>query len=176
MTVTSPPAPATQEDGSPAATGAFAAREALAFVREHGIVLVSAKGKGPNLVEAIAGEPIKGSWWGHPAGKRIFTVLDAVTESDEVLVCRLIDGKITLVHRRLWPALVRLADAFPPERIAQALSEHTPSGRHVSRSVAFADWVPPRVAQEAEALGEDEARTLLAEWLPAGATGRITRR
>jgi len=36
--------------------------------------------------------------------------------------------------------------------------------------------VPPRVAQEAEALDEDEARALLAEWLPAGATGRITRK
>ena len=155
---------------------AFSSQDALAFVRRHGVVLVSAKGRGPNLVEAIAGEVVKGSWWGRADGKHIFAVLSAVTESDEVLVCRLIDGKITLVHRRLWPALVRLAEAFPPERIAQALSEHTPSGRHVSRSVAFADWVPPRVAQEAEALGEDEARTLLAEWLPAGATGRITRR
>ena len=176
MTVNAPPAPAAQEDGAPAGTDAFAAREASAFVREHGIVLVSAKGKGPNLVEAIAGEPIKGSWWGHPAGKRIFSVLNAVTESDDVLVCRLIDGKITLVHQRLWPALVRLAGAFPPERLAQVLSEHTPSGRHVGCSVAFADWVPPRVAQEAEALDEDEARALLAEWLPAGATGRITRK
>ena len=176
MTVTSPLAPAAQEDGSPAGTGAFAACEALAFVREHGVVVVSAKGKGPNLVEAIAGEPIKGSWWGHPAGKRIFSVLNAVTESDDVLVCRLIDGKITLVHQRLWPALVRLAGAFPPERLAQVLSEHTPSGRHVGCSVAFADWVPPRVAQEAEALDEDEARALLAEWLPTGATGRITRK
>ena len=117
--------------------GAFSAREALAFVREHGVVLVSAKGRGPNLVEAIAGEPVKGSWWGHPEGKRIFSVLNAVTESDEVLVCRLIDGKITLVHRRLWPALVRLAEAFPPERIAQVLDGHTASGRHVSRSLAF---------------------------------------
>ena len=155
---------------------AFSSQDALAFVRRHGVVLVSAKGRGPNLVEAIAGEVVKGSWWGRADGKHIFAVLSTVTESDEVLVCRLIDGKITLVHRRLWPALVRLAEAFPPERIAQALSEHTPSGRHVSRSVAFTDWVPPRVAQEAEALGEDEARTLLAEWLPAGATGRITRR
>ena len=121
MTVKALPPPAPQEDGAPAGTRAFSAREALAFVREHGVVLVSAKGKGPNLVEAIAGEPIKGSWWGHSAGKRIFTVLNAVTESDEVLVCRLIDGKITLVHRRLWPALVRLAEAFPPERISQVL-------------------------------------------------------
>ena len=161
---------------SRAGKGVFSTREALAFVREHGVVLVSAKGKGPNLVEAIAGEPIKGSWWGHRAGKRIFSVLKAVTESEEVLVCRLIDGKVTLVHRRLWPALVRLAEAFPPERISQVLDEHTASGRHVSRSVAFPDWVPPQVMQEAEALGENEARAVLAEWLPHGATGRAGRK
>lgn len=152
---------------------AFSATEALAFVRRHGLVLVSAKGRGPNLVEAIAGEPVKGSWWGHPEGKRIFSILTAVTESDDVLVCRLVDGKITLVHRRLWPALVRLADVFAPERLAQVLDGHTASGHHVSRSLAFPAWVPPAVAREAEALGEKEARDLLAEWLPpVGANGR----
>jgi hypothetical protein len=176
VTAKSLPPPVSQEDGSGAGKRTFSTREALTFVRKHGVVLVSAKGKGPNLVEAIAGEPIKGSWWGHPAGKRIFTVLNAVTDSEEVLVCRLIDGKVTLVHRRLWPALARLAEAFPPERISQVRDEHTASGRHASRSVAFADWVPPEVVQEAEALGEHEARALLAEWLPPGATGRIERK
>ncbi len=38
------------------------AEEAIAFVREHGVVLVSAKGPVPRLVEAIAGETIRGSW------------------------------------------------------------------------------------------------------------------
>ena len=169
------PSAPSQEDGSRANTGALSEREALAFVRAHGVVLASAKGKGLNLVEAIAGEPIKGSWWGHPAGKRIFSLLNAVADSQEVLVCRLIEGKITLVHRRLWPALVRLAEAFPPERISQVLDGHTASGRHVSRSVAFPDWVPPQVVQEAEALSENQARGVLAEWLPHGATGRIGR-
>ena len=155
---------------------ALSSQDALAFVRRHGVVLVSAKGRGPNLVEAIAGEVVKGSWWGRADGKHIFAVLSTVTESDEVLVCRLIDGKITLVHRRLWPALVRLAEAFPPERISQVLDGHTASGRHVSRSVAFPDWVPPHVVQEAEALGENAARAALAEWLPHGATGHIGRK
>ena len=176
MTVKSLPPSAPQGDGSRAGNSAFSAREALDFVREHGVVLVSAKGKGPNLVEAIAGEAINGSWWGHPAGKRIFSVLSAVSDSEEVLVCRLIDGKITLVHRRLWPALARLAEAFPPERISQVLDGHTASGRHVRRSVAFADWVPPQIAQEDEALGESEARAVLAEGLPSGAAGRIGRK
>ena len=153
--------------------GPFSAGQALAFVRERGVVLVSAKGKGPTLVEAIAGEPVRGSWWGHPAGKRIFAVLNAVTESQDVLVCRLVDGKLTLVHRRLWPALARLAETFPPERLSQVRDEHTPSGRHVGRSVAFAQWVPAEVVREAEALGENEARALLAACLPAGRTGPI---
>lgn len=144
----------------------FSAPEALEFVRRHGVVLASAKGRGPSLVEAIAGEPIKGSWWGHPDGKRIFSILNAITDSKDVLVCRLVDGKVTLVHRRLWPALVRLADLFAPDRLAQVLDGHTASGRHVSRSLAFPAWVPSAVAQEAEALGEEEARSLLADWLP----------
>ncbi|HSC62217.1 MAG TPA: hypothetical protein VLD35_01170, partial [Caldimonas sp.] len=145
---------------------ALSAAEALAFVRAHGVVLVSAKGRGPNLVEAIAGEAVEGSWWGRADGKRIFAVLSEVAESDEVLVCRLVDGKVTLVHRRLWPALVRLADAFDPVRIARVLDGHTASGRHVSRSMPFPDWVPPAIAREAQSLAEADARDVLAAWLP----------
>ena len=46
--------------------------QALDFVREHGVVLVSASGPAPKLTEAIAGEKIKGSWWGHPKASRFF--------------------------------------------------------------------------------------------------------
>jgi hypothetical protein len=146
---------------------AFSSQDALAFIRRHGVVLLSAKGRGPNLVEAIAGEVVKGSWWGRADGKHIFAVLNAVSESDDVLVCRLIDGKVTLVHRRLWPALVRLADAFAADRLAQVLDGHTASGRHVRRSLEFPAWVPPAVTKDADALTDEEARAILAEWLPA---------
>jgi len=80
------------------------AAQALAFVERHGVVLVAAKGPVPRLVEAILGEPIRGSWWAHPASHQIFAVLSKLEESGDLLVCRLIDKKITLVHRRLWPA------------------------------------------------------------------------
>ena len=140
------------------------AAEALAFVEEHGVVLVSAKGPVPRLTEAIAGEPIKGSWWGHPKGQQIFAVLEAVTESGDVLVCRLVKGKITLVHRRLWPALVRLAKRFPPDRIAKVRQEHTASGRHVNKEVPFPQWVPPEVKKQARTISEKEAIAALGEW------------
>ena len=70
------------------------AAEAIAFVRRHGVVLVSAKGAIPRLTDAIAGEPINGSWWAHPKSHHIFAILQAVTESEDILVCRLVDGKL----------------------------------------------------------------------------------
>lgn len=140
------------------------AAEALAFVEEHGVVLVSAKGPVPRLTEAIAGEPIKGSWWGHPKSHQIFAILEVVTESEDVLVCRLVKGKITLVHRRLWPALVRVAAHFPPNQISKVRQEHTSSGRHVNKEVPFPRWVPAEVMKQASSMSEDEALAALGEW------------
>src|SRR5215472_12151194 len=106
-------------------------RAAISFIRRHGVVLASAKGPVPQLTAAIAGQPIKGSWWAHPSSRQIFSILQAVADSDDVLVCRLVNGKVTFVHRRLWPALARVAGQFPPRQIAQVFEEHTGSGRHI---------------------------------------------
>src|SRR5258708_34119559 len=111
------------------------AAEAIAFVRQHGGVLASAKGAVPRLTEVIPGEPLKGSWWAHPKSHHIFAILQAVTDSEDILLCRLVAGKLTLVHRRLWPALVRVADRFSATRMAKVRQEHTPPVHHVSRKV-----------------------------------------
>lgn len=140
------------------------AKEALAYVRKHGVVLVSAQGPVPTLTEAIAGEPIKGSWWGHPKGGKIFAILEAVTDSKDILVCRLVGDKVTLVHKRAWPALVRAARRFPAGRLAQIRQEHTASGRHVNRETAFPKWVPPVIAQKAKQLSEEAAIKILGQW------------
>lgn len=150
------------------------ADEAIAFVQKHGVVLASAKGPVLRLAEAIAGEPIKGSWWSHPKSHQIFAVFQAVTDSDDVLVCRLVNGKITFVHRRLWPALVRLAERFPAVQIAQVHEEHTASGRHATREVPFPKWVPSGVMEQARRLSEQEALDALGPWalLPQGRAGK----
>ncbi len=140
------------------------AAEAIAFVRQHGVVLASARGAVPRLTEVIVDGPIKGSWWAHPKSHHIFAILQAVTESEDILVCRLVDGKLTLVHRRLWPALVRVADRFPATRIARVREEHTPSGHHASREVPFPKWVPTEVKEQAKGIGEQEALTALGHW------------
>ena len=144
----------------------FSVEDAMAFVRKRGVVLVAAKGSEPSLVEAIVGRSFKGSWWALAERKHVYHTLRAVSESEEVLVCRLVDGKITLVHRRLWPALARLAGRFAPERIARVRNEHTASGRHASHAMPFPAWLPSAVVAEAEALGEDEAVAAFGAWLP----------
>jgi hypothetical protein len=152
------------------------AEEALAFVQKHGVVLVSAKGKVPRLTEAIVGEPITGSWWAHAQSHHIFAILQAVTASEHVLVCRLIDGKVTLVHRRLWPLLVRLASRYAPGQVAQVREEHTASGRHVTQEVPFPQWVPPEVLEQAQNTSEDEALAVFSAWLaPSGMPGKPAR-
>ena len=151
------------------------AEQALAFVRKHGIVLASAKGSAPRLTEAIIGEPIKGSWWAHAQSHHIYAVLEGVTESEQVLVCRLIDGKITLVHRRLWPSLVRLAGRFAPEQLAQVREEHTPSGRHAKVEIPYPQWVPPDVTEQSKTLSEREALAAFSPWIRPSSADRAPR-
>ena len=141
------------------------ADEAMAIVREHGVVLASAKGPVPRLAEIIAGESIKGSWWAHAKSHEIFAIFQEVGESPDVLICRLVNGKVTFVHRRLWPALVRVARRFQANQLAQVHQEHTPSGHHVSRELPFPKWVPPEVIEAAQRLSEQEACSALGPWV-----------
>jgi hypothetical protein len=137
-------------------------RQALAFIRKHGVVLEAAQGPVPSLAEAVAGEPVRGSWWSHPKSRELFAVTRAIRDSDDVLVCRLIEGKITFVHRRLWPALVRAAGLLPSDCLSQVREVHTKSGRHVTKEVAFPDWVPSSIRAAARHLTEESALEELA--------------
>jgi hypothetical protein len=145
-------------------------RQGLAFVKRHGIVLQAARGPVPSLAEAIAGGPIRGSWWGHPKGQEIFRVAEAVSEDADILVCKLVEGKVTYLHRRVWPALVKLAPRFRRSQLAKIWNEHTASGAHRSRRVPFPRWVPTTVWREAEELPFAEAERILAALLAAGST------
>jgi hypothetical protein len=102
---------------------------------------------------------------GHPKGKEIFRATKAICESPNVLVCKLVEGKITYVHRRLWPALVKLASRFREEQLARVWDEHTASGNHQSRRERFPIWVPSEVMKKAKALSVAEAESILSPWL-----------
>jgi hypothetical protein len=131
--------------------------EELDWLREQGVVMQSARGPVPSLAERVAGGPIRGSWWGHPSGHEIYRVLTEVRASPDVVAVRLIDGKITLIHRRLWPALVRAAERFPSERLAAIDEVHTATGAHRTMEIAFPDWVPAEDASAAALLTIEDA-------------------
>jgi hypothetical protein len=137
----------------------------MAALVEHGMLLESARGPLPSVAEMVAGESIRGSWWGHPASHAIFDALNSLAESPDVVRTRLVNGKVTLVHRRLWPALARVADRFPPESVAAIHEEHTSTGAHRVREQPFPDWVPSDVLEAAQDLSADDARAQLPECL-----------
>lgn len=95
--------------------------QALALLEKKGAFTLS------ELCAWVAGEEIRGSWWSHPAGREIFAVADGLEHSGGVLVCKLKGAKVTFVHERLWPALLRVVTdaAFRASRVT-ALS---PSAR-----------------------------------------------
>jgi hypothetical protein len=144
---------------------AMTSLQALDFIRQHGVVLEAAHGPVPSLAEVIAGERLRGSWWSHPKSREIFAVTRAIRDSDDVLVCRLVKGKVTFVHRRLWPALVRAAGHLPPDRLAQMREVHTSSGHHVTREVPFPEWVPSSVRAAARSLSEESALAEFGAWI-----------
>ena len=144
----------------------------VAFVEEHGIVLASAKGKVPNVAEAVVGEPIRGSWWAHPRGQEIFAALGKIDESADVLCFKLVDRKITFVHRRMWPALVRLAKEIGEDRLTAIQQEHTETGAHRNIETPFPKWVPQDALRAAKRLSQEEARALAGPAVLAGSKPR----
>ena len=137
-------------------------KQAVAWIKKCGIAVESARASVPSLAHVVAGEPIRGSWWGHPKGNDIFLLSRVIRGSPDVLVCRLVDGKITYVHRRMWPALVSLAGRFPKQRLAALNEVHTTSGKHKLLITPFPDWVPNEVLGAAQKLTKKEAASQLA--------------
>jgi hypothetical protein len=139
----------------------------LAFVEQHGVVLASARGPVPSVAEAVAGQPIIGSWWAHPRGKAIFAALSELDDSHDVRCFKLIDGKVTFVHRRVWPALACLAGngVIAAERAAAIQQEHMPTGEHRTLVTPYPDWVPDDVARAAAELTIAAARAQLGAWV-----------
>jgi hypothetical protein len=135
--------------------------DAIEFVRTNGVVLESAVGPVPSLAVTIAGGPINGSWWAHARGREIFALTRAVRDHSDVLVCRLVEGKITYVHQRLWPALVRVSKQFPRKNLAKIRETHTDSGKHINEQIDFPDWVSPEISDQADRLDEHSALVVL---------------
>ncbi|HXD30807.1 MAG TPA: hypothetical protein VN643_06815 [Pyrinomonadaceae bacterium] len=79
-------------------------------IKELGLLLESDP-KLPSVATIIAGEPIRGSWWGHAKGQEIFGVVQDVAGHQDVLITKLLSGKVTFVHRKFWCDIVSIGQA-----------------------------------------------------------------
>ena len=76
-------------------------------LKRIGLLLMS-DARLPNVASLFAGESIRGSWWSHPRAQEIFAGLEQLENHQDVLFTKLVSGKVTLVHRRLWNYLVAI--------------------------------------------------------------------
>lgn len=84
--------------------------QCLTVLRRRGLLLLSDP-KLPSVTTIVAGESIRGSWWGHRAARLIYQTLQLLGEHPDVLLVKLVAGKDTLVHRRLWPEIYAIGTA-----------------------------------------------------------------
>lgn len=116
--------------------GAIAdAAAVIAAVAELGVLFLSDP-KRKSAIEILTGEPPRGSWWSHPAANQIYSLIEGIERHDDVLFAKLLSGKVTLIHRALWPALLAVVTAREPWQIADL----SPGAQ---QWLAAADAVPP---------------------------------
>jgi hypothetical protein len=88
-------------------------RQVIEELQTFGFLLLSDAAL-PSVASLVAREPIRGSWWGHPRSHAIFQVTEQLADHPDVIAIKLISGKVTYVHRSLWPALYSVAVAREP--------------------------------------------------------------
>ena len=87
--------------------------EVFGELKKWGLLLESDP-KLPSVCTIITGEPMKGSWWSHPLAQTIFQVNERLDDHPDVLIGKLLAGKVTFVHRQFWPALLAIATSGEP--------------------------------------------------------------
>jgi len=108
-------------------------KTALQTLRRLGLLLET-DARLPSVAGLIAGEPVSGSWWSHASGQKIFVTLGQFADHRDVMFTKLISGKVTLVHRKLWPEVFAIGTARAPwqmkglstsaRRLLEAIDEH----------------------------------------------------
>src|SRR6267142_3049099 len=76
--------------------------------------LLESDPKLPSVCTLITGAPLHGSWWSHPLAQTIFQVNEKLEDHPDVLITKLISGKVTFVHRNLWPEVVAIGTSKEP--------------------------------------------------------------
>jgi uncharacterized Zn finger protein len=70
--------------------------------------LLESDPKLPSVCSLITGSALRGSWWSHPLAQTIFQVNERLEDHQDVLITKLVSGKVTFVHRKIWADVVTI--------------------------------------------------------------------
>lgn len=76
--------------------------------------LLESDPKLPSVCTLITGTPLRGSWWSHPLAQTIFQVNERLEDHKDVLITKLVSGKVTFIHRKLWPETIAIGESQEP--------------------------------------------------------------
>src|SRR5688572_33097144 len=93
-----------------------------AALERHGLLLLHDQ-QLPSITTLVAGAPIAGSWWGHARGNEIYQLVEQLEHGAGELSLKLVNGKVTFVHRRLWPLLLGAVSGRPSPAPSAATAE-----------------------------------------------------
>ena len=95
-------APGTEPEYDPGVPPSDALRT---FLVTNGLLLKQGR-EIASAVALITREDVRGSWWSHTRGREIFVALEDLDDWHDAILTKLVLGKDTFVHRRLWPAIL----------------------------------------------------------------------
>jgi hypothetical protein len=76
--------------------------------------LIFTDSRWPSVVTLVAGAPVRGRWFAHPAAHEIYRIGELLERDPALLDVPLLERKSTLVHRRLWPAVLAVSTSRQP--------------------------------------------------------------
>lgn len=129
-------------------------------------ILLEADALLPSVARIIIGGPYQGSWWAHPLSNQIYLLSRKLEHHRDVLFVRLLSGKMTHIHRRMWPDFYAVAGSQQPWQFAGLPESAKALLARVNKSGRLRiDQMPGRLSRKT--LGED-ARLLEASLLVFG--------
>lgn len=130
----------------------------LRTLEDSGFLLESDP-KLPSVCTLITGAPLRGSWWSHPLAQVIFQVNEQLEDHKDVLITKLVSGKVTFVHRQLWPKIIAIGEsreAWQMKKLpeaARALLKHIEEGGSLTTDqLAWTSRVKMKVGDAARGL------------------------
>lgn len=91
----------------------------------------------PNVTVLVADEKVRGSWWAHEQAHMIFAVSEMLEDHPDVLIMKLISGKVTFVHRELWNRIYSIGVA----REEWQLKELSANAKALLKAIDEAGWL-----------------------------------